>query len=79
MAEHDDAFADAQKELLKRLSRYKHAPTLAAIVHRMKRYCGGENEVDAVVLSLVKSGKLRVTNKLFHLPTVWDEFFSSLG
>ena len=79
MAEPGDAFEDAQRELLKRIGRYRHAPSLGALNHRMRRYCGGDNEVDAVVLSLVKSGRLRVTNKLFHLPTVWDDFFASLG
>lgn len=79
MAEPDEAFADAQKELLKRVGRYKKAPTLPALVHRVQRYCGGENEVDAVVLSLVKGGRLRVTNKVFYLPSVWDDFFSDLG
>lgn len=79
MAEPDDAFADAQKELLKRIARYKHAPGLAALEHRMGRYCGSDDAVDAVVTSLVKSGRLRVTDKLFHLPSVWDDFFADLG
>lgn len=79
MAEPDDAFADAQREILKRIGRYKNAPGIAALEHRLGRYCGGADAVDAVVISLVKSGRLRVTNKIFHLPSPWDDFFADLG
>ncbi len=73
------AFEDAQKELLKRVGRYKKAPGLPELRNRMRRYCGGEAEVEHVVMSLMKTGRLRCTNKLFHLPLTWDDFFSDLG
>lgn len=79
MAEAADAFADAQREVLKRVGRYKRAPGLPALRHRLGRYCGGEAAVEHVVMSLMKSGRLRCTNKLFHLPITWDDFFSDLG
>lgn len=79
MAEHNEAFVDAQAEMLRRIGRYKHPPAMAALYHRMGRYCGGADGVDSVVYSLIKSGRLRVTNKIFHLPSIWDDFFSSLG
>lgn len=79
MAAPDDAFADAQREILKRVRRYKNAPSIAALEQRLGRYCGGADAVDAVVISLVKSGQLRVTNKIFYIPSVWDNFFADLG
>lgn len=79
MAEPSDAFADAQRELLKRVRRYKRAPTLPALCTRLKHYCGDEEAVEHVVRTLMRDGRLRCTNKIFHLPLTWDDFFGDLG
>lgn len=70
---------DAKRELLKRVGRYRHAPTLPALRHRLKRYCGSGEAVEWVVRELMRESRLRCTNKIFHLPTFWDEFFRDLG
>ena len=64
----DVAKDDAKAQILKRIGKYKNPPSLAALRHRLGRYCGGDRAVEELVSELMTGGQLRCTNKLFHLP-----------
>ncbi len=64
--------------LLGRVAKYRKPPTIQALRNRLKKALGGEWAVECLVTDMVKAGKLRVTNKLFHLPSKWDAL-SELG
>lgn len=57
-----------KREVERRMRRYKRAPTLQALRRRLARFCGGEEEVETVLTSMIRDdGNLRVANKLFYL------------
>ncbi len=63
---------ECKAEILRRVERYKRAPSMAALIHRLEHYCGGAWPVEAYTLQLVKEGLLRVTDGTFYLPRKWD-------
>lgn len=72
------AAEECMAEILRRVTRYKKAPSAAALINRLAHYCGGEWAVEVYTLQLVKAGKLRVTDGMFYAPQKWD-MLSDLG
>lgn len=58
----------AKAEILKRIGRYKKAPSLTALRRRLERAVGGGDAVEECVSELLHEGRLRVTSRLFYLP-----------
>lgn len=69
---------ECKAEILRRVTRYKRAPSMAALIHRLDRFCGGPWAVEVYTLQLIKSGQLRVTDGTFYVPQKWDAL-SDLG
>lgn len=77
-AREEHAADECKAEILRRVERYKKAPSMGALGHRLERYCGGIWAVEVYTFLLVKEGKLRVTDGVFYLPKKWDPL-SDLG
>ena len=69
---------EAKAEIIKRVGRYRRAPSMSALINRLGWFCCGDWAVETYCLELVRSGQLRVTDGLFYLPQKWD-FMSDLG
>lgn len=77
-AREQHAAEECKAEILRRIERYKKPPSMAALSSRLEKYCDGAHSVEWYTLTLVKEGKLRVTDGVFCLPKKWDAF-SDLG
>ena len=56
-------------EMVYRIGKYKKAPSLAALRTRFARVLDSDVAIENLVRSLLSAGRIRVTNKVFHLPT----------
>ena len=72
-AREEHAADECKAEILRRVERYKRSPSMAALIHRLEKYCGGAWPVEVYAGQLVKEGKLRVTDGVFYLPQKWDD------